>query len=713
MSFLSRDRENFYFLKSNVRAFRNVNNLAPSINKKGVKYIGRSECGRLCLIWCLTADHTLAYNEHAPIIRNQPIPASSFSYGGHVPPFRAIPNQGLLPPMRPWAHPETPETPGWMSEGSQATRIGGPIRRRDTIRPSRPHLQLVKVPESDPLTTITETLGALNTVGNYIVNMTRGVESSDAPKELPSALYTISKNILGRNVTDSIAPFVKGVTLPLRPGGGSVSSQTSTSSTSLPTTSPSTTTTSSTTTSTTTSTTPRPTTTTTTTTTTTSTTTTPKPSTTTAATTEAPLSTVSISEFGQLPQSASLKLQESNDRDAKASSDASPSCTSADGGPGKCQDLSTCPQLLLDLTKLRQSICFKSLFVPGVCCPVDFASPSTSVSHIPIINTRPTLKPTPRPIPLIPHTTTTTSSPTTSTTTTTTTTTTTSTTKRPLIADHDFLTNFTNGFESIDNNFIYDDEDCGVRNAGKYRVVGGEESLPGRWPWMAAIFLHGSKRTEFWCGGSLISSRHILTAAHCTRDSRQRPFLARQFTVRLGDIDLERNDEPSSPETYLVKEIQAHSKFSRVGFYNDIAILELDRPVRRTPYVIPICLPQAKHKGEAFAGARPTVVGWGTTYYGGKESTIQRQAVLPVWRNDDCNQAYFQPITTNFLCAGYSQGGKDACQGDSGGPLMLRVENRWTQIGIVSFGNKCGEPGYPGVYTRVSEYLDWIKGKLR
>lgn len=90
-------------------------------------------------------------------------------------------------------------------------------------------------------------------------------------------------------------------------------------------------------------------------------------------------------------------------------------------------------------------------------------------------------------------------------------------------------------------------------------------------------------------------------------------FAARQFTVRLGDIDLERDDEPSSPETYAVKEIHAHPRFNRVGFYNDIAVLKLSRTVRRSPYVIPICLPQAR---ELFTNTTATVVGWGSTYYG-------------------------------------------------------------------------------------------------
>ncbi|XP_055906214.1 serine proteinase stubble [Eupeodes corollae] len=385
-------------------------------------------------------------------------------------------------------------------------------------------------------------------------------------------------------------------------------------------------------------------------------------------------------------------------------------CKTPNGRPGRCEDLSSCPALLLNLSSLRESLCFKSLFVPGVCCPLTESTVLTTQRPL-RLTPRPTAAsttirpPTKRPgspnlilIPQIkPASTTTTTS---------------TTTFSPI--DSSALGPDSNGLDIL-NGGVIDQDDCGQQEHSTGRIVGGTEAPNGQWPWMAAIFLHGPKRTEFWCGGSLIGSKYILTAAHCTRDSRQKPFAARQFTVRLGDIDLSTDDEPSAPVTFGVTQVRAHERFSRVGFYNDIAILVLDRPVRKSKYVIPVCLPRLGRMPpkDRLPGRRATVVGWGTTYYGGKESTSQRQAELPIWRNEDCDRSYFQPINENFLCAGYSDGGVDACQGDSGGPLMMRYDARWVQLGIVSFGNKCGEPGYPGVYTRVSQYLEWIHNHTR
>uniref|UniRef100_A0A182VYU4 Peptidase S1 domain-containing protein n=1 Tax=Anopheles minimus TaxID=112268 RepID=A0A182VYU4_9DIPT len=575
---------------------------------------------------------------------------------------------------------------------------------------------------------LSETLGALNTVGRYIVNITKGQEASaitqmdpGTKETVPEALLTLTKTVLGQNITKTIEPLIKRVGNGGGGNGGESESDNAVTSGPLVIVSTSTL------------------------------------ETIVASSTAEPLSAIAQrkedneltlggtidNKIASAPVPAGSAATEQKKKKKKkkknkvkrkdpthqemrlttttttstttrrpepapsnkiieSTKDIENRCRTPDGRPGRCEDLSTCPGLLLDLSHLRESLCFKSLFVPGVCCPIATTSTVLTTPRPP----RPqqsgsggggssslVLSPVAKPP--------------------TTTSTTTTTTKRPLVpvytvspADSGALLSAT--LKPIDN--IVDPEDCGQQEYSSGRIVGGIEAPTGQWPWMAAIFLHGTKRTEFWCGGSLIGTKYILTAAHCTRDSRQRPFAARQFTVRLGDIDLSTDGEPSAPVTYKVTEVRAHPRFSRVGFYNDIALLVLDKPVRKSKYVIPVCLPGPNLPSkERLAGRRATVVGWGTTYYGGKESTKQQQATLPVWRNEDCNRAYFQPITDNFVCAGFSEGGVDACQGDSGGPLMMLVEARWTQVGVVSFGNKCGEPGYPGVYTRISEYMEWIR----
>lgn len=100
---------------------------------------------------------------------------------------------------------------------------------------------------------------------------------------------------------------------------------------------------------------------------------------------------------------------------------------------------------------------------------------------------------------------------------------------------------------------------------------------------------------------------------------------------------------------------------------------------------------------------------------GGPSSAKLREVTLPIWNNTDCEEAYSSKvIDSNQLCAGLKAGGKDSCAGDSGGPLMaLGPNRRWMIVGIVSWGIRCGEAGFPGVYTRVNNYLDWITANLK
>lgn len=159
-------------------------------------------------------------------------------------------------------------------------------------------------------------------------------------------------------------------------------------------------------------------------------------------------------------------------------------------------------------------------------------------------------------------------------------------------------------------------------------------------------------------------------------------------------------------------EIIKHEKFS-TNIYgvpqNDVALIRLADPFELDEKRQPISLFEAKE--ESVPGVKATITGWGVTYQGGTTSDKLQIVNIPVVSKAECNDAYtsFGGVPAGQICAAYPQGGKDACQGDSGGPLA--IDGRLA--GIVSWGNGCAKKGYPGVYTEIAAYRDWIDSKLK
>lgn len=242
--------------------------------------------------------------------------------------------------------------------------------------------------------------------------------------------------------------------------------------------------------------------------------------------------------------------------------------------------------------------------------------------------------------------------------------------------------------------------ECGKTPAPLKRILPTESPNATTWPWMVALLKDDGIH---YCGGVLISKKHVLTAAHCVA-----PFKVNRITVRVGEYDLEKDRETRHTDHRIVA-VYIHEQFDNSTYENDIAILKLQRNSIANSYTWPICLPP---ESETFERKMVVVTGWGTLYYGGPPSDILMQVQVPVWVQKLCSEKFSQPILETHLCAGAYEGGKDSCQGDSGGPLMYYVDGHWMTVGIVSWGIRCGQPQSPGIYTRVNKYLDWIKEKV-
>ncbi|XP_038109425.1 uncharacterized protein LOC6037523 [Culex quinquefasciatus] len=263
-------------------------------------------------------------------------------------------------------------------------------------------------------------------------------------------------------------------------------------------------------------------------------------------------------------------------------------------------------------------------------------------------------------------------------------------------------------------------DDCHLRyfKLGSPSAVKPAFGLPTRFREFAHMAAIGwtdpddSETIQWQCGGSLIWDNFVLTAAHCVLDARSRA----PDVVRLGDLNLYSADDDRYAQQFSITAIVRHPKHRFSASYHDIALLKLDRNVTLDETVVPACL----WTDEEIRFRELIATGWGSTGFAEEHTPNLLKVLLKPMDNDRCSLFYpvskklHQGLQSQHLCAVDEQ--MDTCEGDSGGPLQVKLlhNSRMTPflVGVISFGSTCGVSN-PGVYTRISEYHDWIVMTMR
>lgn len=240
---------------------------------------------------------------------------------------------------------------------------------------------------------------------------------------------------------------------------------------------------------------------------------------------------------------------------------------------------------------------------------------------------------------------------------------------------------------------------CGLTN--KERIVGGRETLKNEYPLMAAI-VHLEENFVF-CGASIITEYHALTASHCLV-----PFQGAPLALLVGSHDITKKPDKNA-QLLPIKQAIEHDDYRLDTMVNDIALLVTAARIKFNKVIGPACLPT---KDMNLHGEFVKVIGWGYKKHEGQQSATLQKVNLKIVPVKVCSE-YDPDVdmrSKTQLCATLPH--RDSCEGDSGGPMLWNdpETNRLVQVGVVSKGTICGED--PGVYTNVASYLPWIQAKI-
>jgi len=239
------------------------------------------------------------------------------------------------------------------------------------------------------------------------------------------------------------------------------------------------------------------------------------------------------------------------------------------------------------------------------------------------------------------------------------------------------------------------------------RIVGGTETKPHAYPFQVSVQTRSGSHS---CGGSILDENNVMTAAHCCTT------FGGLTQVVIGEHNL--REEEGVEQTIQIDQKIQHEDYQSSTFNNDICILRLASPIKlddkTAKPVVPIAFPEGTDCSDEsqYLGKNWRVIGWGTLEAGGFISQTLQEVDVPYVDRATCDKDYglFTKVTDQMVCAGKE--GFDSCQGDSGGPILFEPAEGPRQVGIVSWGRGCAAAGYPGVYTNVACFGDWIEGKL-